>query len=321
MVGVCRPQEYKYRTMAGIALKMQGTSKAMPAPAGSRLLIKGRLESDKRLKIPARVWLAFLCPHDFKTGKKTSRECAEALSLKRAVLATLKDPQKFMDGKVPSRGASRLVTLVLLELTYKLTKEKPTLPRGIYEGWLEVANRFGLWKLRYVLEDAVFKAFEAENFSLFESVVKKQMSLDAEFIGTIRKIVSDALKRDRLSKFSIENRTKNIYGVYKKVALKGKSINDIYDIHGWRILMRTPKECRRALGVLHRLWPHFPERYKDYISKPKANGYQSIHTVLSCLEKKRIEFQIRTYEMDLIAASGPANHADYKRALEKKVSP
>ncbi len=81
--------------------------------------------------------------------------------------------------------------------------------------------------------------------------------------------------------------------------------------------MSTPGECYKALEVLHRLWPHVPERLKDYIKSPKANGYQSIHTVLSCLQKKPIEFQIRTHEMDVVAASGPANHAEYKKAKGK----
>jgi GTP pyrophosphokinase len=187
------------------------------------------------------------------------------------------------------------------------------LERQRYEEWLDVANHFGLWKLRYLLEDAIFKTFDPDNYALFESVVQKQLFIDEHLVQAIRGIISDALTRGGLSGFSIENRAKNIYGVYRKVALKEKSVNDIYDIHGFRILTATERDCRTAIEILHRLWRHYPERFKDYIAEPKPNGYQSIHTVLNCLENKPIEFQVRTRDMDVVAASGPANHAEYKR--------
>ena len=187
------------------------------------------------------------------------------------------------------------------------------LKRAAYDAWLDIADQFGLWKLRYLLEDESFKTFEPEQFHLFESVVEKQIFVDKHLMLSIRAILHDALAREGLKDFSIENRVKNIYGVYRKVALKQKSINDIYDIHGFRILTATREDCYRALEVLHRLWRHYPERFKDYIAHPKANGYESIHTVVNCLENKVTEFQIRTREMDVVAASGPANHAAYKK--------
>jgi GTP pyrophosphokinase len=197
---------------------------------------------------------------------------------------------------------------------YDLHEGKILFPQERYYEWLEVADHFGLWKLRYLLEDAIFRTFDPENFSLFESVVQKKMRMDQNLVLAIRDIVGSAFKRAGLMSFTLTNRKKNIYGVYKKIALKKMNINEIFDVHGFRILVSNTKKCYQALEILHRLWPNVPERYKDYIEKPKANGYQSIHTVLSCLEKKPIEFQIRTREMDLVAASGPANHAEYKKA-------
>ena len=277
-----------------------------------KIASRDALESGESLQIPTIIWLAYITPPDPSVKNKFLGKFKKIWQLKTKALQTLSDPRVFLKTRGPLHKSSDIVTLILLELLFGLNRKKILLEEKEYREWLEVANRFGLWKLRYLLEDAIFKTFDQENFLLFESVVNKQMSMDKYLVLAVRSILEDALMKAGLKKFRIENRAKNIYGVYRKVALKRKSINDIYDIHGFRILVTTPEECYGAINVLHRLWPRFPERFKDYISNPKENGYRSIHTVLSCLEKKPIEFQVRTYEMDSVAASGPANHADYK---------
>ena len=291
--------------------------KEFRATLRTRRAFKEMLEADKRLKVPRRVWLAFLTPPEPKAQKYISPALKDIGALKEAALRSFEHPREFLRARGLLHRSSECATLALLEILYGLQEKKVSLSEERYREWLEVANHFGLWRLRYLLEDAVFRTFDPENFALFESVVAKQMFIDAHLVQAIRTIVEDALKRANIKNFSIENRTKNIYGVYKKVALKQKSINDIYDIHGFRVLTSTPKDCYKAVDVLHHLWPHFPERYKDYIAKPKENGYQSIHTVVQSLEGKPIEFQVRTREMDVIAASGPANHADYKKIAGK----
>ncbi len=279
-----------------------------------KLEYKKLLETEKRLKIPPRIWLAFLTPPVPEAEKYVPQKCKRIWQLKTAMLKALPHPKEFLAVRDPLHSSSECVTLALLETLYDLHENKVLLPEEKrYRQWLEAANHFGLWKLRYMLEDAIFKTFDPENFALFESVVEKQMFIDQHLILSIRGILEDALRNAGIKDFSIENRVKNIYGVYNKVALKGKSVNDVYDIHGFRILTSSEKDCRKVIEVLHKLWRHFPERYKDYIAHPKENGYRSIHTVLSCLEGKLIEFQVRTHEMDHIAASGPANHAEYKK--------
>lgn len=281
----------------------------------AKLACKKILEAEKRLKIPPRIWLAFLTPPAPEAEKYIPVKCRRVWQLKTAMLKALPHPKEFLDVRDPLHSSSECVTLALLETLYDLYENKVLLPEEKrYRQWLDVANHFGLWKLRYMLEDAIFKTFDPENFALFESVVQKQMFIDQHLILSIRGIVGDALSKAGIKDFSIENRIKNIYGVYNKVALKNKNINEIYDIHGFRVLTSSEKDCRKAIEVLHKLWRHFPDRYKDYIAQPKENGYRSVHTVLSCLEGKLIEFQVRTHEMDQIAASGPANHAEYKKA-------
>ena len=286
----------------------------------AKLIYKAELERDEHLVIPPRIWLAYLTPREDIAGKLLKGTHGKIWKLKQAMLEIFEHPRKFIDMRDPLHRSSEYITLSLMEILFDLHEKKVLLPRERYDEWLEVANHFGLWKLRYLLEDAIFKTFDPENFALFESVVAKQMFMDAHLVQAIRGIVGDALKRADIKNFSIENRTKNIYGVYKKVALKGRSVNDIYDIHGFRIFTANRQDCHKVIDVLHYLWPHISERYKDYIANPKENGYQSIHTVVNSLEGKPIEFQVRTKEMDMVAASGPANHADYKNASGKITS-
>ncbi len=280
-----------------------------------KLDFKRHLESDNRLKIPAHIWLAFLTPPEESLQAYLPKKYAAIKKLKAAMLEIVDEPRKFIEMRDPFHAASACVTLAILECLYDLEESKVLLPRERYEEWLDVANHFGLWKLRYALEDVIFKTFDPENYELFQSVIQQQLFVDNHLILSVRGIISDALHRAGISDFLIENRVKNIYGVYRKVALKEKSVNDIYDIHGFRILAGSEADCRRILEVLHQLWRPYPDKFKDYIASPKANGYQSIHTVLQCLQRKTIEFQIRTREMDAIAASGPANHAAYKHAV------
>jgi|SRR3989338_3329889 len=284
------------------------------AACEAKLAFKSALEADERLEIPSRIWFAFLLPSDLLSTIRLPRALEHAQKLKVAMSKTIAHPKRFLKTRGPLYASNDCVTLALLEILFNLKAGQVTLPQARYREWVEVAEYFGLWKLRYCLEDALFKKFDPDNFLLFESVVDKKMFMDQHVVLAIHGILKDALKRAGLLGFDIQNRKKNIYGVYQKVALKNISVNEIFDIHGFRILTSSPKKCYQAVEILHRLWPHVPERYKDYIQKPKSNGYQSIHTVLCCLEKKLIEFQVRTREMDVIAASGPANHAEYKRA-------
>ncbi len=286
----------------------------------AKLDYKKVLDAEKRLKIPTQVWLAFLTPPVQEAEEYVPEKYKRVWKLKTEMLSKLPHPKEFLDVRNPLHHSSECVTLALLETLYDLNEKKVLLAEARYHEWLDVANHFGLWALRYMLEDAIFKTFDSDNFSLFESVVDKQMFIEQHLVLAISGIVKDALAQAGLDNFSLENRRKNIYGVYKKVALKQKNINEIYDIHGFRILTSSESDCRKAIEVLHQLWRHFPERYKDYIAEPKANGYRSIHTVLYSLEGKLVEFQVRTHEMDHIAASGPANHAEYKKNLGKTIS-
>lgn len=276
-----------------------------------RIAFKKRLDRTERLKLPPHIWLAFLTPDSapIPTGKTAY---AKAHNLAAQARAMLKTPARLEKDRGSS--ASDRATLALLEILIGLETKTPPFRRTTYERWLAIADHFGLWRLRYAIEDATFRAFDPENYALFESVIARQMRLDAGFVSNVRAILEHAFSKAEIRSCAIENRTKNVYGAFRKIALKGKNVNDLYDIHGFRILCEKQDDCYKALEVLHALWPHFRERKKDYIRHPKPNGYQSVHTVVSCLGRKPTEFQIRTREMDIVASVGAANHAGYKRS-------
>lgn len=276
-----------------------------------KLEYKRLLESDTSLVLPDNIWFAFLTPRDTRAHRVLKKSESPIMILKKKVLAVFKHPEKFSDSFDPKK--SRAVTATLIEILFDLEGRKVLLPKDSYKLWVAIAERYGLWQIRYHMEDAIFKNFDCENYKLFRSVVQKKMQTDARLISDIHGILGQALLTAGIKNFEIRNRQKNVYGVYRKIHIKKKSINDIYDIHGFRILTKTKRDCYLAHEALDRLWPTYKDRYKDYIKRPKENGYRSIHTVLRCLKNIPIEFQIRSFDMDLVAESGLANHADYKK--------
>ena len=120
-------------------------------------------------------------------------------------------------------------------------------------------------------------------------------------------------------KFFLQSRVKSIYGIYRKVYMQGRNFDEIYDVYAVRVIVDTSYECYSVLGIMHDEFTPIPKRFKDYISTPKANMYQSLHTTV--LDKEGgipFEIQIRTWEMHYTAEYGIAAHWKYKAGIEKK---
>lgn len=264
----------------------------------------------EELVLPDDVWLAFIVPSELQQDPKVKQ-------LRETGLEAFKKPENLVDITDPFAPENRLVSLCLVGMLYDLEQDETYLPYDSYQLWTEVADNFGMWRLRYHLEDAIFRAFDPENYSLFESVVKEKLALDKELVKDITDLVFVASKAAGVKHVSIKNRQKNVYGVYKKSHLKQTNLNEIYDIHGFRLLVKNEADCYRVMEAIHHLWRPFPDRQKDYIAQPKLNGYQSLHTTVYCLRRHPVEFQIRTEEMDEVAISGLANHAAYKKGQRK----
>jgi GTP diphosphokinase / guanosine-3',5'-bis(diphosphate) 3'-diphosphatase len=183
-----------------------------------------------------------------------------------------------------------------------------------------LAGRIGMQGLREELEDLAFGEINPEARN---SIVTRLARLDAQSGDRIGRI-SDQLKR-RLAEHGIDawvyGRTKRPYSIWRKLKDKQLNFETLSDIFGFRVIVKSEADCYRALGVLHTNWRMIPERFKDFISNPKTNGYRSIHTTVIGPEKQRVEVQIRTEQMHEIAERGVAAHWRYREHVEDNGAP
>ncbi len=179
-----------------------------------------------------------------------------------------------------------------------------------------IANRLGMHAFRVELEDLGFQALYPLRYQILNRAIEKGGGNRREMIDMIEKQIQDATKKANLSSVHISSRGKHLYSIYKKMHEKHLSFSEIMDVYGFRIIVDKVDTCYRVLGLLHSLFKPIAQRFKDYISIPKANGYQSLHTILFGPYGVPIEVQIRTEEMHRVAENGIAAHWLYK--TEKK---
>ena len=180
-----------------------------------------------------------------------------------------------------------------------------------------LANRLGLYSIKWELEDLSFKYLYPEEYrELVEGIAKKR----EKRLSFIEKIMDDIrveLKNQNVEA-EITGRAKHLYSIYRKMKRDNKTLDQIYDLFALRILVNSVKDCYAALVVVHELYNPMPGRFKDYISVPKTNMYQSLHTTLIGKEGTPFEVQIRTWDMHRIAEFGIAAHWAYKDANKDK---
>ena len=184
------------------------------------------------------------------------------------------------------------------------------------EIYAPLAGRIGMQNMREELEDLAFAVIDPE---ARESIVRRMQLLDAQSSGRITRI-ADEIRR-KLAENGIEawvqGRAKRPYSIWRKLKDKKTNFEQLSDVFGFRAVVARIEDCYRALGVLHRAWPMVPERFKDFISLPKSNGYRSIHTTVMGPENQRVEVQIRTQEMHEVAERGVAAHWRYREKVDE----
>ena len=179
-----------------------------------------------------------------------------------------------------------------------------------------LANRLGIYSLKWELEDLAFKYLEPEKFHDIAVGLDKKREERLKFLDLIDKNIADKLETEGI-KAEVTGRAKHIYSINRKMERDNKTLDQIYDLFALRILVDSVKDCYSALGVVHELYTPMPGRFKDYIAVPKNNMYQSIHTTLLGPKGTPFEVQIRTYEMHRTAEFGIAAHWAYKEASNK----
>ena len=176
-----------------------------------------------------------------------------------------------------------------------------------------LANRLGIWQLKWELEDYAFRYLEPELYKKIASMLDEKRVERENFIAAAVGALETELRATGI-RAEVLGRPKHIYSIYNKMRGKGLDFSELYDVRALRVLVDTVKDCYTALGVVHNLWTPIPKEFDDYISRPKGNDYRSLHTAVVGPDARALEVQIRTHDMHRHAELGVAAHWRYKEA-------
>ena len=199
---------------------------------------------------------------------------------------------------------------------YALPSEKQQrIARQTMEIYAPLAERLGIWQMKWELEDLAFKALEPDRFrelaNLLDTRRKGRESYIDRAIGELRPaLVASGIEAE------LSGRPKHIFSIWKKMQRKSAEFGEIYDVYAIRVLVEDVRDCYAALGIVHSIWRPIPGQFDDYIAVPKNNLYQSLHTAVIALDGKPLEIQIRTHQMHQVSEVGIAAHWRYKEGTK-----
>ncbi len=245
-----------------------------------------------------------------KISFKTKEEFA-AENLRKMLFALIKDVRVIL-----VKIADRLHNIRTLgSLPVEKQKRIATETLDIYA---PLANRLGMHSIKIELEDSCFRICDPEIAHELETKLVRDKATREEYIKEIIQMLQAECEENGIQ-CSMSGRPKHLYSIYKKIKSKEKTIEDIYDLIGVRVIVKSINDCYGVLGLVHKLWKPIMGRFKDYIAVPKTNLYQSLHTTIIHPKGEPVEIQIRTDIMDRIAEGGIAAHWHYKESGPKKV--
>ena len=238
----------------------------------------------------------------------TSSSQKQAKNFQKLILAMSKD-MRVMIIKLADR-LHNMRTLDSMSEDKRIQKAKET-----SELHAPIARRLGLHSIRVELDDLCFKALHPRKHLIIKRKINKQYGNQKKTISLIKAEIENRLKFEQINA-TVEGRQKQPSSIYNKMKNKSRKFSEVLDMHAFRIVVENTNACYQALGHIHSLYKPIPLKFKDYISVPKPNGYQSLHTVLIGPRKMFIEVQIRSQEMDFISEYGIAAHWHYKNTDE-----
>ena len=237
-----------------------------------------------------------------------SHEQQQAENIRKMLLAMAQDIRVVL-----IKLADRLHNMRTL---YGLPVEKQQrIARQTMEIYAPLAERLGIWQMKWELEDLAFKALEPERFRELAKLLDTRRKGRETYIE--RAIAELAPKLEAAGiEADLQGRPKHIYSIWKKMERKGAEFGEIYDVYAIRILVEDVRDCYAALGIVHSIWRPIPGQFDDYIAVPKNNLYQSLHTAVIALDGKPLEIQIRTQAMHQVSEVGIAAHWRYKEGTK-----
>jgi len=235
-----------------------------------------------------------------------SRSEAQVESFRKMMLAMVEDIRVIL-----LKLADRLHNMQTLEALP--AGKQGRIARETLEIYAPIANRLGVYSLKTQLEELGFRYAYPFRYRVLDRSVRKIQGNQRQIIKRISERLEKALESAGIEA-TVHGRRKNLYSIYRKMLLKQRSLSEIADVFGFRLVVDSPDNCYRALGLVHQLYKPMPGRFKDYIAIPRVNGYQSLHNTLFGPNGIPLEVQIRTEQMDRIAERGVASHWQYKSA-------
>ena len=233
-----------------------------------------------------------------------SKAEAQAENFRKMILAMAEDVRVILIKLADRLHNMRTLGAVSPEKRRRIARET-------LEIYVPIANRLGMNTLRAELQDLGFSALYPLRARILKEAVRKSRGNRREAIERITTEIRERLSAQGITA-EVNGREKHLYSIYQKMKQKRMSFREVMDVHAFRIVVDEVDACYRALGVVHNLYKPLPGRFKDYIALPKANGYQSLHTVLFGPYALPIEIQIRTHDMHTVAEAGVAAHWLYK---------
>jgi GTP pyrophosphokinase len=303
----------------GLPAEIIAASQAYPAYRdgflNNEILINNNLEELSRILLGLQQLDQFSLPRHWQPGEALAVQQSEAL--RKMLLAVVSDV--------------RLVLVRIAHQLHRLRAAKQAEPDVRQDLALEtreiyapLANRLGVWQLKWELEDLAFRYLEPATYAEIAQALQEKRTDRVDFIDAFQAKLQQELEREGI-KAEISGRPKHIYSIYRKMRRKDRGIESLYDIRAVRLLVDTVADCYAALGIVHNLWSYIPGEFDDYIAHPKENDYRSLHTAVVGPEGKTVEIQIRTHEMHRHAELGVAAHWRYKEggsapaAFEQKI--
>ena len=279
---------------------------ALPLDAARRQAVVGLLEGQDAAD---QVWV-------LHAGREAGRNSE---GLRRLLLAIIHDlrvvPVLLSRQLARMRAASRLPE-----------PERRALAQLTRDIHAPLANRLGIWRLKWELEDLAFRYLEPDTYRRIAREVDETRVERERYIEAVRRALTHALAAQGLHA-EVSGRPKHIYSIWRKMQKKHLAFDQLYDVRALRVLVDDVAACYAALGVVHALWAPVPSEFDDYIARPKANDYRSLHTAVVGPEGRTVEVQIRTHEMHAQAELGVAAHWKYKeggkgaeKAFDRKIT-
>ncbi len=233
-----------------------------------------------------------------------SKEAQQAENIRKMMLATNEDMRVLI-----VKLADRLHNMSTID--FQAPEKQLRIATETMDIYAPLANRMGLHRIKLDLEDLSFRILKPEAYNQINDWLEEHRSADNAYIEEVIDILNKMLTDNEIEG-SVKGRIKHTYSIYRKMTAQNVTMDQMHDIIAFRVLVPEVKDCYAVLGLVHAAWRPVPGRFKDYISMPKGNMYQSLHTTVTGPRGERMEVQMRTHEMDNLAENGMASHWLYK---------